>query len=319
MNIFPFLCAMAGALPVHVMAATFAFSVGPAGSSLEGTFELSAATSGSLAGDYDPVENPTGTRTKPGLFGSFGSTENVAVPVDLTPGLSSPLDTVPAGGFVLEVNPEIGTVVLSGLTLDLLSGSPMVIPAQVTLEFGTFRTRSPDSLFIGGFPITVPLGESRLTSLAAAQIGSAAGDLVVSGSDLYDFSVSALVQVSGELDRVLGQSPVPPVPVPLTLAGRIRLTEQGAEVTASSAFDFTTSSDAGADLPTLPTLPFALPTILPAGNTANVLFDLTLESIGVDLGSTLTLTASGVPVPEPGPAGLGAVALAAAMVRRRRA
>lgn len=308
-------CALGLLLPTRLTAGTFVFSVGGGGSSIEGTLDLSAATSGSLVGDFDPVENPDGTRTKPGLFGSFGSTENVAVPVELTPGLSSPLESTPSGGFVLEVNPEVGTVVLSGLTLDLLSGGPLVIPSQLSLEFSTFRTRSPDSLFIGGFPIAIPLGESRLTALAAAQIGSAAGDLVVVGVDMWDFNVSVLVQVSGDFEGLAGQTPVPPVPVPLTLAGRARLTDQGAEVAASSSFDFGTTTDLASDLPTVP---FALPTILPAGNTANVLFDLTLESIGIELASTLTLAAVGVPVPEPGAVGLGIAGFFWVMSRRRR-
>src|SRR4051812_21226103 len=42
-----------------------------------------AKTSGTLIGDWDAVTNPTGTRTKPGLFGTFGDTENVAVPATI--------------------------------------------------------------------------------------------------------------------------------------------------------------------------------------------------------------------------------------------
>lgn len=182
-------------------AAVYAFTLTPAGSGLNGNIGPTAATAGSLQGDYDAVDNPAGTRTKPGLFGTFGATENVPVPVELAPALSGPLATQASGRFQLEVNEAAGTLLLSGLTVDWLASGPVTVSTGVTLTYGSFRTRSPDSLFIGGFPVTLPLGNGELSSLLGEQTGPAAGTLTALGSGLYDFTVTvvkaAIQQVAG--------------------------------------------------------------------------------------------------------------------------
>lgn len=284
-------------LPSGAAAATFAFTLSPVGTGLSGNIGLSAATTGSLRGDHEPSTNATGTRTKPGLFGSFGSEENVPVPVDLTPAARGPLESVPAGGFQLLLNEEAGTVVLSGLNVDLLPAGPVVVPSEISLEFGSFRTRSPDSLFIGGFPLDIPLGENRLTSLAAAQIGSATGTLSAVGVDLWDFNISAVLLVSGAFDGVLGATSLPPIPVPYTLSGRISVAGEEALVTGSSSFEFSNTSELEIDLPAIP---IGLPTILPPGGTANVVLELALSSLTTEFEASLVLSAPGRAVPEPG-------------------
>jgi len=313
-RVFSLLLAFPVFFPSAAVAATFAFELRPEGSSLRGNIAVTAESGGSLRGDYEAGTNPGGTRTKPGLFGSFGSTENVPVPVELSPALRGPLVSVPSGVFQLGVNEDVGTVVLSGLAVNLLAGGPVVIPTEVTFAFGSFRTRTPDSLFIGGFPFTVPLGESRLTSLAAAQIGSAAGELSAAGTDLWDFSISTLLVVSGVLESPLGVTELPPVTVPYTLNGRIQQTGDTAMVTAASAFAFLQSEETALDLPDLP---FPLPTILPAGGTANIVLDLTLSALTAELDATFSLVAPGRAIPEPATSlvvgGLGWIAL-----RRRR-
>ncbi|MFN0128811.1 MAG: hypothetical protein ACKV19_19240 [Verrucomicrobiales bacterium] len=316
MTIFSRLFLVLVAWPAEAMAATFAFSLTPEGTRLTGNIGITAAATGSLLGDYESETNPSGTRTKPGLFGSFGSTENVAVPVDLIPGLNGPVNSVPGGAFQLQLNAEAGTVVLSGLTLDLLPGGPLTIPSTVTLEYNTFRTRSPSSLFIGGFPLSVPLGENQLTALAAAQIGSAAGEATPAGINLWDFSISTLLLISGSFEGLLGAAPLPPIPVPYTLNGQIRVDGDGesAHVTASSGFDFSNSTDLGLDLPALP---FGLPTLLPPGGTAIVVLDLSLSSLSAELSSTLSIAAPGRVIPEPG-AALVACGLFWTSLRRRR-
>ena len=293
--------------------AQFSFELQTSGTSLVGSLSVAAVTSGSLTGDYDVSTNPTGTRTKPGLFGAFGETENVAVAVDVNPALSAPVRTVPTGSFLLEINEAAGTVVLQGLQIDLLAGSPLAAPLEAALAFESFRTRAPSSLFIGGFPVTLPLGEAAVTSLAAAQIGSAAGSLLEVGPGLYDINLSTLLLLNGGIEGGLGAFPLPPVPVPYTLSGRLRLEGGAAMLTASSTFEFADTMEVGGELPPLP---FALPTVLPPGETGNVLFALTLESLDANLSTTLALTAPGRVIPEPGlPLILCGLSLA---IRRRR-
>jgi hypothetical protein len=83
---------MRSALLVAVLAAApalaqqYQFVINPAPSGISGTLSTSLDTTGTLIGNYDETSNPTGTRTKPGLFGTFAPTENVPVPA--TVGLS---------------------------------------------------------------------------------------------------------------------------------------------------------------------------------------------------------------------------------------
>ena len=66
----------AGALHL-APAQLYDFNVVAPPSGISGNLAISARTQGTLVGNYDQTNNPTGTRTKPGLFGSFDPTENV--------------------------------------------------------------------------------------------------------------------------------------------------------------------------------------------------------------------------------------------------
>ncbi len=296
-------------------AAVFAFSTTPAGSSLAGNVGLTAATAGTLQGNYDAVNNPTGTRTKPGLFGTFGAAENVPVPVTLTPALTGPVSSQPVASFQLAVDEAAGTVLLSGFSINLLPAGPLTLGTSVSLRYDSFRTRNPDSLFIGGFPVTLPLGSGELSSLIGEQDGpEAGGTLTAVASGLYDFSVGGLMLVSGTFDGALGNTALPPVPVPWVFQGRIGIAGDAAQLTMSTAFEFSQSTGPGA---ALPGFPLALPTILPAGGTADLVFNLTLSQLEAELTSTLTLAAQGTAVPEPG-WGLSVLAGMILGLRRRR-
>src|SRR3954470_3106618 len=65
---------------------------------------VSANTSGTLIGNWDATTNPTGTRTKPGLFGTFGDTENVAVPATISFATSGAPSVPLGGGFRMAID-----------------------------------------------------------------------------------------------------------------------------------------------------------------------------------------------------------------------
>lgn len=296
-------------------AAVFAFNTTPAGSGLSGNVGLTAAMSGTLQGNFDAVSNATGTRTKPGLFGTFAATENLPVPVTLTPALAGPISSQPVASFQLAVDEAAGVVFLSGFSINLLPAGPLTLGTSVSLSYDSFRTRTPDSLFIGGFPLTLPLGNGELSSLLGVQDGlGATGTLTAAGSGLYDFSVGGLMLVSGTFDGALGNTALPPVPVPWVFRGRIGIAGNAAQLTMSTTFEFSQSTGPGM---ALPGFPLALPTLLPPGDPADVVFNLTLSNVQAELSSTLTLAAEGTAVPEP--AG-GMLVLAGAILgfRRRR-
>jgi len=312
---FVMLVMLSALQPMTAGAATYSFTLAPAGTSLSGTVTVAAGTAGFLVGDYEAEINPTGTRTKPGLFGPFGGAENLPVPVELAPGLQGAIESVPTGSLVLEVDESTGRVILSGLSVNFLPAGPAVVPSELTLAYDSFRTRTPDSLFIGGFPLTLPLGGTELSALAAAQIGSAAGALSGLGSGLYDFSISTVLLLSGSFESALGSIALPPLPVPYTLIGRIGLAGEEAMLTASSALAFSNESALGIELPSLP---FPLPTILPPGATAGLLLELTVDSLTTELSTSFALAAPGRLIPEPGSALVVSGLLWALAQRRRR-
>ena len=78
----------------------YRFTYLPTQSGLNATLSATVSTSGTMIGNYDAAANPTGTRTKPGIFGSFGSTENLPVAVqDLSVAAEGQVATQTVGSF----------------------------------------------------------------------------------------------------------------------------------------------------------------------------------------------------------------------------
>lgn len=288
------------------------FTIRPAASGLAVNLALTLNTAGTLSGDYS-ADNPTGTRTKPGIFGSFGSTENVPVPVTLAAGVGGPVDTAPAGTFALQIDPAAGSASVSGFSANLLAGGPIILPATITLEFSSFRTRSPDSTFIGGFPLTLPIGSIAVTTLSLQQIGTGApGLLTATSPGHYDLVVAPLVELTLTLSLLGTEFSPPPIPIPFPLGGTLALDGDLATLSSLQPLAFTNTQNPDVDLPEFP---LDLPTILPPGGTAHLLMTLTLDEIVAQLVGTSTLVADGVLIPEPA---TGLLLLWATTLLRRR-
>jgi hypothetical protein len=275
----------------------YEFTINPASSRLAGPLSLAAQTTGMLIGDYDAAANPAGTRTKPGLFGTFGATENIPVPASLGIEVSGPIDTRTAGALRLDLDPGAGTVTMTDFGANFLHGGAVNIPVTVGLLFDSFRTRNPSSTYVGGFPLNLPIGEASLTQLAAGQVGSGAGVLTPSSANTYDFSLAAVMLITAEFSVLDNNFQAPGVPTPIGLTGSIVLNGATATLTSFAPVVLTTSTEPGVELPQFP---LGLPTVLPPGATANLLLDLTLTKVGLSFDGTSTLNATGVVVPAPG-------------------
>lgn len=279
----------------------------PSGVAFE-SFGVSGDTSGTLKGNWDPESNPTGTRTKPGIFGTFGATENVPVPtsVDLLVGGSPQVGL--GGGLGLVLSPSAGTAEVRGFAATGVGGSGLTVSARVV--FDAFRTRSPTSTFPGGIPVTVPLGSGQLQALSLTQVGLGDGAVTDDGGGRYTLAVPVLVAVTGVVEALGNVIGFGPVVVPVSLVGEVLLDGAGGAVLAGGA-GLSVSQTQAVDIE-LPPLPLALPTVLPPGDVANVVFTLTLEQIAASLVGDLNLTATGIVVPEPGGLvvlGIGVLAL----------
>ena len=266
-------------------------------SGLMGSADLSLSTAGTLIGDWNADTNPTGTRTKPGIFGSFGSTENVAVPVSLGFGLGGPIDTRTSASFGMNFNTGAGTVLVSNYSANFLADGPVSLPATLSLAFDSFRTRNPDALF-PGVPLDLPFGELQLVTLTATQVGPAGvGTLSPVGGGTYDISVLTPVLLEASFEGLGQMFSLGSIPAVLPIQGQVTLSGLSAQLLATAEIDLANSTNPGV---ALPQFPLGLPTILPPGGTANLLFDLMLDEIGLSLDAVLTLEANGTLVPAPG-------------------
>lgn len=292
----------------------FDFTIRQSASGIDAAVTNRVNTDGTLIGNYDAAKNPDGTRTKPGLFGDFGPKENVAVPVTVVGQLSGNSSTRTAGAFGMELNPTAGTASISDFAAAFLAGGSLVLPASVIFTYQSFRTRSPTSTFPGGLPITIPFGEAEVTALTAVQLDAGApGTLVQTGPGTYEFVVAPIVQIDATFNVLGNEFVIPGTPSALLLAGVMTLSGETAVLVSVQPIEFGDSQEV--ELP-LPQIPFDLPTILPPGDFASVLLDLTVRSITTSFEGTNRITADGRLVPSPGAAGL--LLLGVLATRRRR-
>ncbi|GIV18109.1 MAG: hypothetical protein KatS3mg022_3544 [Armatimonadota bacterium] len=278
------LCALASAQR------KYDFVMSPADSDLNANVSLQAFTSGTLIGNYDPNTNPAGTRTKPGLFGNFGATENVPVPVEVNPLVEGNVASKPAGTFSMVLHPEAGQVVLLDFFSDLLHSGAVSLPASAEFATDGFRTRNPTSTYPAG-RFTVPVGEILVTQLTATQVGEpAVGTLTPLGGNRYAFAVAPTVVlfIHAEMQGYVLETTSNPNP--LALVGEVEIQGDTATILSVNTIDW---SDVDTPNQPIPQFAMDLPTVFPPGDVAHLLFDLTLNEVRTHVSGTYTIAASG--------------------------
>jgi hypothetical protein len=293
--------------------ALYQFNFVPSQSGLSATANNSLSASGTLIGNYDAVNNPTGTRTKPGFFGAFGATENVAVNVNnLGVSLSGSINTDTTGSFGLTVDTTNGTISMSGYSANFLGNGPASLPVNLNLSTETFRTRNPTFLY-PGLPISLPIGNATISTFNVTQVGASIGTLTPTGANTFSFVVTPLVNLDLALS-VLGNDFAVPgqAPLPFALTGTLTLSGNSATISGVTPIDIAQSTQPNQ---ALPEFPLALPT---TSDPANVLLNLTLSNLGIGFSGTANTFATGVLVPSPGAVSVAVMAAAAVGMRRRR-
>jgi len=251
--------------------------------------------SGTLSGDYDPDLNPEGTQTRPGLFGGGG---NQPIPTTTIFETQTILDEMSSGSMVLSPDPDAGVMGIADLSLDLLSGGSGATTLSVTIGFDTFHTVSPSFLYLGGFPITLPLGEvAQLTRAEFVQSGPAT--LLLSATEdpaVFDVTGAVAAQLDLAISLALpggtpSETPIDAVPVVLPLVGSLQMNGDGSISVSFSADPEPISIEQPIDGVDFPAIPFELPTI--GTETAGVLFTLSPQSIGFNAMLSLSINAHG--------------------------
>lgn len=307
------LCIVVALVAEGLSAATrFDFVLSPASGVDIDTLELAADNSGTLIGDFDVVDNPTGTRTKPGIFGSFGATENVPVPVELDLLVTGMPNVGTSGGFTAIVDTATNTIAISSYSASLAPGPLADLDLSIGFSSGGFRTQSPNSVYPPG-AATIPFGTATLTSLQITQIGSEVPTaLTPLGPNTYQFSAAMLVSLELGINALGNPFVLPPLPLAITLTGELALAGDAATIVGMSPVAFDQNSPLNV---ALPEFPLPLPTILPPGGTANVLLTLTLASVDASLEGRILTSATGTAVPEPKGLALIAIFIATQFVK----
>ena len=287
------LLALTAVLAGGTDAQTYTLAIDPQASGLTAAMGFDVDTAGSLIGDWIPDTNPAGTRTKPGLFGTFGSDENLPVAVALGIALAGDLDTMTGGSLGVTLDTGAGLITIEGLAADLLAGGPAALPATLSLSPESFRTRQPDSVYLG-IPLDLPIGDLTIVGLTLTQVGTAPGALVEIEPGRYGFAVAGAAEMAGMVEMLGVPTEIPPTPMALVLSGEIVIAGETATLTSVQSFDLNDIQNPGA---LLPEFPMDVPTILPPGETAHLLMNLVLEQVATSLVGDLTLSASGSVAP----------------------
>lgn len=260
------------------------------GSSLNSNTSIFAPSTGTLIGDYDATSNPTGTRTLPGLFGGSG---NNPIPLSLDIELGGDNTTSPAGSITFLANPGAGTFAIAALSIDLLDETIIELPITAAIEYSTFRTVSPSFLYLGGIPLTIPLGNAELILLSAT-LGDtpSGGTLTPNGDGSYTLAGIATLNVAVQarvLEEVIDGGVVP---IAAPVGGTFTPAPDGLSASLTLSLDISNSSEVPGPFPAVENIPFDLPTLNPDA-PAHVLLTLEFQRIDIAIGGSVSGIASG--------------------------
>lgn len=286
--ILPAIVVAAHGLPAAA-ADAFHLTLNPS-TSLTTTTSVFAPSAGTLIGNYDPVTNPGGTRTIPGLFGGSG---NNAIPLEVDLSIDGGETTTPTGTATILTNTGAGVFAFAALDLDLLGGTSISLPISGSLLFSSFHTVNPTFIYPGGTPYNLPLGEATLTSLTVTLgPGSAEGTLTPNGDGSYALSGSISLDITPEA-LVLGQPfPSNTIPFLAPVSGTLTPAPDGNSATLTLLLDVSAATIIPGPIAGPENTPFDLPT-LDSSNPAHVLVTLVFDQIDVAIAGIVNGSASG--------------------------
>lgn len=274
-------CLVAGLLMLSGRSAQAAqlyrFTLNVQQSTVASDVSIEAPISGSVIGDFDPVSNPSGTQTRPGLFGGSG---NQPIPMSITAVAAGGVDSHPSGSFSLSLESDF-TFSITDLQIDLLNGSPGAINLILELFYSTFHTVSPSAIFPGGFVVPLPLGQVQISQFEMIQVqGSASsGVLVATGLNTFSFNAAILCDVQIQASALGQPIEFGSLQLPIVLSGSLDSATATPVLQTELTLGFGDAIKGPFPGGAFENFPLDLPTVLPPGQTAHLLFSGELTSI----------------------------------------
>ena len=265
------------------------FEVDTNTSSLSGEFSLTTGMPGTLIGDWHEKTNPEGTTTLPGYWGGSG---NNIINCELSPEIGGPYDSPSFGSLDADIDFENSTIELSNSTLSAFKNEPASLALSVGVVYDTFRTTQPSSLYPGDIPFDIPIGNGYLTYLVLEQSIAVSTILEPIGSSEWSFEMMVPCILTFEAEILETPSGQIPTPILVQIQGIIERNGANIIMTIDSMWK---SEESIAKPPiAFNDLLVPLPTIIPVGSTANLLFSATAESASYTVVNNIHIVANGM-------------------------
>lgn len=265
-----------GVLVAPASTQTVQLTIIPESSSSTVTAAFELALPGTLRGSYDPVTNPGGTKTLPGFIGGT-PTDNLPVSTTLDLGADMLLTGNPYGELSMDIVGSVATV--TGLNVDLIGEIGGSLDLTLGLLFTTFRTFDPLSLYLGGFPLDIPLGSVDVSVARLEQLAPGVGVLQGDPAGIMTLDLILPMNLFIEADFLGTPLTLGPVPLLLPLSGTLEQQDGLTVLDAGLSLGFDETLDDPLPGVTIDDLEFALPTILPPGDIADLLLNLVVDSL----------------------------------------
>ncbi|MFM7298414.1 MAG: hypothetical protein ACKO4Q_14505, partial [Planctomycetota bacterium] len=255
--------------------------------------DVSLPMPGTAIGSYDLATNPTGTITCTNVFGTCN---NTSFPINSTLVSEPSIAGQPGGTFAATVSTSAGTIAIAGLSVSAIGRQSSTSDLTLQLNYPTFRTRQPTSVFPGGFTLPLPLGQSTIDNVLIMQSSAAAGTLVASATPgVWNVNIVVPTSLSFDLDLLGNAQSVGPVPFALPMVGTLDLS--GATPRLVIAVDQSGNQTIPNPQPgtVIEDVAFAVPTVLPTCGTANLVLDLIPGDLALGVLSDIDWAANGTP------------------------
>ncbi|MBS1721568.1 MAG: hypothetical protein JSS66_01025 [Armatimonadetes bacterium] len=202
------LFAVAIGVSSFAQAQRYHFSIDPETTFTRGAVEIRLATEGKLFGDFDPTNNPNGSRTATGLQGDIGPTLNTAIQANSTLCFRSRLPVRTSGTFDLAVDLDNKTASLSNYVVERITDSPLVMDGTCTLNAAPFRLASPELKF-EATPPPFSIGSMELASIRIRQRqGVRTGPITMTTDGYYRISITFMADVQMDILDLRQSGPV---------------------------------------------------------------------------------------------------------------